>query len=82
MSSEVNKTFACLNVHFINRLESTENAFNRNQSKNNAEKTETHMFLSMSISTKGHFQPQRCHFALHTIAWAGQITREFHSAAV
>lgn len=33
-----------------NRLESTENAFNRNQSKNNAEETETHMFLSVSIS--------------------------------
>jgi len=34
---------------FHNRLESTENAFNRKQSKNNAEETETHMFFSMCI---------------------------------
>lgn len=65
---------------FHNRLKSTENAFNRNQSKNSTEETETHMFLSVSISKKGHFQPQQS-FCITYIAWAGQMTREFHSGA-
>lgn len=25
------------------------------------------MFLNVSMSKKGHFQPQHCHFALHTL---------------
>lgn len=77
---ERKQNLCLLQFPFHNSLESTENAFNRNQSKNNAEETETHMVLSTSISEKGHFQPQHCHFALHTllglVRWQGNFTQQ------
>lgn len=65
---------------FHNRLESTENAFNRNQSKNNAEETETHMFPYEHYKKRA-FSATALSFCIIYIAWAGQMTREFHSAA-
>lgn len=75
------KQLGSLKCPFHGRLESIGNVFSRNQPSNNAGRTATQRFLSVSISQKKAFSAPALSLCITPTAWTGQMTQEFHSAA-